>query len=206
MLDILKSWYYNFINTNILVLIINSPVGKDQRRTEMKERTETNVTNEEKVMNAVEGMNVVNEEEETQENEEIELMNSDFKEALSLSLPVHRKVFKTKDKKELMGYYVIGSVRKRDIVGSIIPSDFGGFDLLDIISSDEDNPPMLIRLKYSMPNTQTGEVVSGYTYEMVSFDPMVNEYIRCKVKPQRQSDKSVIEMLFSIAFRKQEEK
>jgi len=109
-------------------------------------------------------------------------------------LKIEREIYKSKDNEERFTYFVRGVIRKKEIKASLIPSDVGGYDVLDIVFGDESTADLVL-VPYSMTDDNGKEIV-GNTYEAQNFDEN-GEVYRCKVKPRQSSDKSLLEMLLA---------
>ena len=111
------------------------------------------------------------------------------------ALRVDRKTYKSKDGTERFMYYVMGKIRGKEYEASVIPSDIGGYEVLDIVFGEE-NSAEFVLVPYSMKDEKTGKEVSGFTYEARNFDKDGHEY-KCKVKPRFPSDKDLLSMFLA---------
>ncbi|MEG1790827.1 MAG: hypothetical protein RR033_03100 [Clostridia bacterium] len=107
-------------------------------------------------------------------------------------LLIERELFKAKGK-EYFAYVINGTIRGRSVKVGLVPPDQGGYGVLDIVFGDGDTA-FLELVPYEMKDEQTDRVISGYTYEAINADADGLIY-RCKVKPSRTSDKSLLDML-----------
>lgn len=108
-------------------------------------------------------------------------------------IKVERAPYIGKDGKEYLGYYVRGNVRGRDIKAGVKATDFGGYELLDIVFDGADEAD-LVATPFEM-TTEDGRVITGNTYAVQSVDGQTGEIYACKVKPILDSDKTKLEML-----------
>lgn len=108
-------------------------------------------------------------------------------------LKVERETYKSKTNEERYSYFVKGTIRGKDVKASLIPTDIGGYDVLDIVFGDE-KTAKLVLVPYSMVDEKTGKEISGNGYEVQNVDEN-GEVYKCKVKPRQASDKALLEML-----------
>lgn len=109
-----------------------------------------------------------------------------------LAVKVERETFEM-DGKTYFGYFIKGNIRGRDVKIEIKPPDNGGYTVLDIVfdgamSADLEVTPFEMK-------TEDGKVIAGNTYAVTSVDPETGEVYFCKVKPARESDKTLLQML-----------
>ncbi len=104
---------------------------------------------------------------------------------------VERETFE-KDDKTYFSYFIKGQVRGREIKVAIIPPDKGGYTVLDIVFGDA----MQAELKITPFEIkgENGNVISGNTYAVFTKDEN-GEIYECAVKPYRNSDKALLNML-----------
>ena len=104
---------------------------------------------------------------------------------------VERETFE-KDGKTYFSYFIKGQVRGREIKVAIIPPDKGGYTVLDIVFGDA----MQAELKITPFEIkgENGNVISGNTYSVFTKDEN-GEIYECAVKPYRNSDKALLNML-----------
>ena len=104
---------------------------------------------------------------------------------------VERETFE-KNEKTYYSYFVKGQVRGRDVKVAIIPPDKGGYTVLDIVFGEA----MQAELKITPfeIKDETGKVITGNTYAVVTHDEN-GEIYECSVKPYRNSDKALLNML-----------
>ena len=94
--------------------------------------------------------------------------------------------------------YVGGQLRGRDVEAGMIPKDFGGYEVLDIVFGEEDEVG-LYKIPYEMRDEVTKKVTRGFTYKAMSQDE--DGVYSCTVKHSRDSDKAILEMLLKKAER-----
>ena len=104
---------------------------------------------------------------------------------------VHRETFK-KNGKEFYTYFIKGQVRGREVRVAVMPPDFGGYTVLDIVF-DGANQAELVVSPYEMTDAK-GKVLRGVTYGVRSSDED-GEIYECKIKPVRTSDKDMLSMI-----------
>ena len=109
-------------------------------------------------------------------------------------ITVEREIFKYKGK-DYFGYFIKGTVKGRDVRVSIKPPDNGGYIVLDIFF-DGGKPVNLVVNPYEI-TTEDGNVLTGNTYAVEGMDEETGEVYSCKVKPARESDKTLLQMLLS---------
>ena len=109
---------------------------------------------------------------------------------------IEREVYESKKSdEERYLYFVRGTLRGREVKASIIPTDLGGYDLLDIVFIVSKSVELGL-IPYEVTDEKTGKITSGYTYEARNADEN-GEIYTCKVKPRQASDKSILEMLLA---------
>lgn len=109
-----------------------------------------------------------------------------------IKLYVERETFEKNDK-TYYSYYIKGTVRGKDVKVALIPPDKGGYTVLDIVFG-EDNRADLILNPYEIKDDATGKVIKGNTFAARATDEDGEEY-ECTVKPFRNSDKTLLNML-----------
>jgi hypothetical protein len=98
-----------------------------------------------------------------------------------------------KDGKEYYSYYIKGQVRGKEVRVAIVPPDNGGYRVLEIVYG-EAKEAELVLTPYEMRDEKTGRVITGNTYAVRTTDEN-GEVYECKVKPFRDSDKTLLNML-----------
>ena len=87
-----------------------------------------------------------------------------------------------KDGKTFQSYFIRGTVRGVDFRVRIVPPDYGGYTVLDIV--------------YAITDEKTGRVTKGNSYAVHSEDEDGTVY-ECKIIPFRKSDKDLLQMLLN---------
>ena len=104
---------------------------------------------------------------------------------------VEREVYE-KDDKEYFSYFIKGVVRGKEVRVLITPPDKGGYTVLDIVFGNE-MAAVLTLTPYEIKD-EKGKVMKGNTYGVRSVDEDGQVY-ECKIKPFRDSDKALLNML-----------
>ena len=104
---------------------------------------------------------------------------------------VEREVYE-KDGKEYFSYFIKGNVRGKDVRVLITPPDKGGYTVLDIVFGNEMAAELTLT-PYEIKD-EKGKVLKGNTYGVRSVDEDEQVY-ECKIKPFRDSDKALLNML-----------
>ena len=107
---------------------------------------------------------------------------------------VERESFKGNDGKEYWAYLVKGVVRGRDVKVDFAPKDKGGYEPLDIVF-DVAPKAELIMTEEEM-TSDTGKVSKYTSYKVQTVDEDGMSYV-CGVKPIRDSDKALLQMLIN---------
>ncbi len=105
---------------------------------------------------------------------------------------VERETYE-KNGKSYFAYYINGKVRGTDVKVKVVPPDMGGYTVLDIVY----NGAKAIELSltpFGFKDEKTGREINGMTYSVKSYDENGDVY-ECKVKPFRDSDKTLLNML-----------
>ena len=105
---------------------------------------------------------------------------------------VERESFEFKEK-TCYSYFIKGVIRGKEVKISVMPSDRGGFVVLDIVF-DTDSKAELVLTPYEIKDEKTGTVVKGNTFTVRSVDEN-GEVYECPIKPSKQSDKALLNML-----------
>jgi len=106
---------------------------------------------------------------------------------------VERETYE-KNGNQYFAYFVKGVVRGKDVKAGILPSDFGGYTLLDIIFAGDEQVYLEAR-PFEFKDEKSGEMISGVSYMVVTVDEKTGEVFECKVKASRQSDKQLLAMI-----------
>ena len=97
-----------------------------------------------------------------------------------------------KNGKSFYTYFIKGMIRNVNVKIAIIPPDFGGYTVLDLVF-DGANQAELVVSPYEMTDAK-GKVLRGVTYGVRSCDDN-GEIYECKIKPVRTSDKDMLSMI-----------
>ena len=111
------------------------------------------------------------------------------------NLTLIRESFDGKAGKKYWAYMVRGNVRGREVKVDFVPKDIGGYEPLDIVFDVQDKAELIIGQEqitdsYGNKNTYT-------TYKAQNVDEFGIVY-DCGIKPQRDSDKSLLAMLLNV--------
>ena len=98
-----------------------------------------------------------------------------------------------KNGKQYFSYFVKGNVRGKDVKASVMPLDIGGYTVLDIVFGNEMKAELVLN-PYEIKDEKTGTVMSGNTYSVRSVDEN-GEIYECRIKPAKNSDKSLLNMI-----------
>lgn len=115
---------------------------------------------------------------------------------------VYREKLKPRNKgdKPVFTYKVRGVIRGTEMDATIVPADRGGYRVLGPVFGEAEALPLLM-VPYEMRDEKTGKKTSGYTYKLSSTDE-AGITLELKVKPNRDSDKRILDCLIQIAQRK----
>lgn len=105
---------------------------------------------------------------------------------------VERETYE-KNGKSYFAYYINGKVRGIDVKVKVVPPDMGGYTVLDIVYNGAKAVELSLT-PFGFTDEKTGREISGNTYSVKSFDENGDVY-ECKVKPFRDSDKNILNML-----------
>lgn len=114
------------------------------------------------------------------------------KEKVLGQIKVERETFE-KDDKTFFSYFIKGNIRGKDVKVLVTPPDKGGFTVLDIVFGNEMEADLIVN-PYEIKDDATGNVIKGNTYAVRSVDEN-GEVYECTIKPFRQSDKALLNML-----------
>lgn len=95
--------------------------------------------------------------------------------------------------KEYFSYFIRGNIRGKDVKVSVAPMDTGGYTVLDIVFNDAMKAD-LIATPFEIKDEKTGASVKGNSFFVRSIDEN-GEVYECKIKPFRNSDKMLLNML-----------
>ena len=117
-------------------------------------------------------------------------------EAEGKKIYVERETFEMNEQ-TYFSYFIKGTVRGKDVKVAVILPDKGGYTVLDIVFGNE-NKADLFLTPYEMKDEATGKIIKGNTYGIRTVDEN-GEVYECKVKPFRDSDKTLLNMLLRQA-------
>ena len=104
---------------------------------------------------------------------------------------VERETFE-KDGKTYFSYFIKGKVRGKDVKVAVVPPDKGGYAVLDIVFGNEMKAELVAK-PYEIKD-DNGNVIKGNTFMVRSVDEN-GEVYECSIKPDRASDKALLNML-----------
>lgn len=108
-------------------------------------------------------------------------------------LVVEREKFTTKDDREMWGYAVHGNFNGRETKVDFNAYDQGGYEVLDMIFDIKPTSELYMHEEV-MTDSDTKEVRKFTVYEVANVDTDGDE-LRCRIKPARDSDKSILAYL-----------
>ena len=118
-------------------------------------------------------------------------------------LVVEREKFTSKDGREMWGYAVHGKVRGRDTKVDFNAYDQGGYEVLDMVFDIKPTADLIMHDE-TMTDGDTGEVRKYTVYEVKNTDEDGDEIV-CRIKPARDSDKSILAYLLKKLNRENSE-
>lgn len=136
------------------------------------------------------------------ENVEVELKEKETEETeekVELEMVVNRAKYVAKNGEIRFGYYVSGELRGKEVKANLIPSDIGGYALIDLIFLTSETAKLRM-IKSKMSDSITKQINEIVSYEMFNLDE-TNDEIVCKVKPWQSSDKYILDMLNRKKFK-----
>lgn len=107
---------------------------------------------------------------------------------------VERETFE-KDDKTYYSYFIKGKVRGKEIKVAVIPPDRGGYSVLDIVFGNEMKAELTLT-PYEIKDDSSGKIIKGNTYGVRTYDES-GEIYECNIKPYRNSDRTLLQMLLS---------
>lgn len=108
-------------------------------------------------------------------------------------LVVEREKFTAKDGREMWGYAVKGKVNGRETKVDFNAYDQGGYEVLDMVFDIKPTAELQMHDE-TMTDTETGEIRKYTIYEVANIDEDGDE-LKCRIKPARDSDKSILAYL-----------
>lgn len=111
---------------------------------------------------------------------------------MSNKIIVERETFENKGK-TYFSYFIKGQIRGKDVKVAVVPPDKGGYAVLDIVFGDAMAADLVVK-PFEIKDEKTGNVFAGNTYAVHTVDENGEEY-ECTIKPYRNSDKTLLNML-----------
>ena len=109
-------------------------------------------------------------------------------------LIVEREKFTAKDGREMWGYAVYGKgVNGRETKVDFNAYDQGGYEVLDMVFDIKSTAELKMHDE-SITDSETGEIHTYTVYEVSNVDEDGDE-LKCRIKPARDSDKSILAYL-----------
>ncbi len=108
-------------------------------------------------------------------------------------LIVEREKFTAKDGREMWGYAVRGKVNGRETKVDFNAYDQGGYEVLDMVFDIKPTAELQMHDE-SITDSETGEIRTFTVYEVSNVDEDGDE-LKCRIKPARDSDKSILAYL-----------
>jgi hypothetical protein len=105
---------------------------------------------------------------------------------------IERETFE-KEGKTYFSYFIKGKVRDKDVKVALVPPDRGGYAVLGIVFGESMEAELVMK-PYEIKDEVTGKVLKGNTYAAHTVDENGQEF-ECTVKPYRNSDKMLLNML-----------
>lgn len=105
---------------------------------------------------------------------------------------VERETFE-KNGKSYYSYFIKGNIRGKDVRVLITPPDKGGYTVLDIVFGNEMSAELEVN-PFEIKDDATGKVITGNTYLARTVDEN-GEIYECSIKPYRNSDKALLNMI-----------
>ena len=128
-------------------------------------------------------------------NEKVEKKNVEVEKVeVKKCLKIERETYQSKSKEERYTYFVKGILRGKEMRASLIPSDVGGYEVLDLVFIGTSEVDLIVE-PFEIPNKDTGEIIKGNTYIARVVDN--GETFECPVKPREKSDKAILDMLLA---------
>lgn len=106
-------------------------------------------------------------------------------------LKVERETYESKDHVSRFSYFIRGVLRGKEIRLFIVPSDIGGYELLDLLFIDNSDVRLDV-VPYEI-NDSNGTLIKGNSY-VAKVVASNGEIFECPVKPRNKSDKCILEM------------
>ncbi len=94
-------------------------------------------------------------------------------------------------------YSVQGKLRGVEQRVSLVPPDLGGYKMLGVVFGEENVKPLML-VPYEVTDANTGKKTSGFSYLVRHVDHLGIQY-DCKLRPERDSDKKMLQCFLQIA-------
>lgn len=105
---------------------------------------------------------------------------------------VERETF-DKDGKTYFSYFIKAKVRGKEVKIAVVPPDKGGYAVLDIVFGNDMKADLIVN-PFEIKDEATGQVIKGNTYKVQTKDEN-GEIYECNIKPYRNSDKTLLNMI-----------
>ena len=100
-----------------------------------------------------------------------------------------------KDNQEHFSYFVKGIVRGKEVKVRIVPPDFGGYNVLEIVFGSDDYAELTVK-PFEIKDEKGKVIMQGNMYGVKSVDEDGKIY-ECKIKPFQESDKALLSKLLN---------
>ena len=100
-----------------------------------------------------------------------------------------------KDNQEHFSYFVKGVLRGKEVKVRIVPPDFGGYNVLEIVFGDASEAELTVK-PFEIKDEKGKVTMQGNMYGVKSVDEDGVVY-ECKIKPFQESDKALLTMLLN---------
>ena len=111
----------------------------------------------------------------------------------TFNIKVERELYTSKKTgKSNYTYFIKGIIRGKDVKIAVMPPDFGGYTVLDIVFNDAMQADLVVK-PFEMKD-DAGNIIAGNTYSVISVDENGLVY-ECPIKPAKSSDKALLNML-----------
>lgn len=111
---------------------------------------------------------------------------------------IEREKF-TSNGKDYYNYILKGQVRGKAVKVDFAPKDKGGYEALDLVFGDETKAELIISEESMTDANGKTSKYAVYTVQTIDADGIV---YACNVKPARDSDKALLNMVLSIMANK----
>ena len=100
-----------------------------------------------------------------------------------------------KDHQEHFSYFVQGHLRGTEVKVRIVPPEFGGYNVLEIVFGGEEQVELTVK-PFEIKDEKGNVTMQGNMYGVKSVDEDGVVY-ECKIKPFQESDKALLSMLLN---------